>query len=158
MSSGMLAFNLNKPIYLASFIIHSESASGDDALVVSTAEADPGKYAPSDFVPQQQGMNEGTKNTSYDQLFASTDPHVLADKTQSVSEGLETVLTQTTIGKGASSIARQVEEDEALRTINDEMRSRRISKAQTEFEKNKAEAEVVLLKAHPLFPMYGKAQ
>ncbi|GJU04179.1 hypothetical protein Tco_1114517 [Tanacetum coccineum] len=107
LSSGMSAFNLNEPIYLASFIIHSESSSGDDALVVSTTEVNPGKSAPSDFVPQQQGMNEGTKNTSYDQLFASTDPHVLADKTQSVSEGLETVLTQPTIGKGASSIARQ---------------------------------------------------
>ncbi|GKC59818.1 hypothetical protein Tco_1087416 [Tanacetum coccineum] len=107
LSSGMSAFNLNKPIYSASFIIHSESALGDDALAVSTAEADPGKYAPSDFVPQQQGMNERTKNTSYDHIFAGTDPHVLADKTQSVSEGLETVLTQPTTGKGASSIDRQ---------------------------------------------------
>ncbi|GKB12830.1 hypothetical protein Tco_0846753 [Tanacetum coccineum] len=55
LSSGMSAFNLNKPIYSASFIIRSESASGNDALVVSTVKADPGKSAPSDFVPQQQG-------------------------------------------------------------------------------------------------------
>ncbi|GJX77380.1 hypothetical protein Tco_0324191 [Tanacetum coccineum] len=53
LSSGMSAFNLNEPIYLASFIIHSESASGNDASAVSTAEADPGKSTPSDFVPQQ---------------------------------------------------------------------------------------------------------
>ncbi|GJU08350.1 hypothetical protein Tco_1124780 [Tanacetum coccineum] len=134
LSSGMSAFNLNEPIYSASFIIHSESTSGDDALVVSTAKADPGKSAPSDFVPQQQGMNEGTKNTSYDQLFASTDPHVLADKTQSVSEGLETVLTQPTIGKGASSIARQVEEDKSSRTIKLEDLEKLMSSVQPSFK------------------------
>ncbi|GJT35053.1 hypothetical protein Tco_0925472 [Tanacetum coccineum] len=46
------------------------SASGNDASAVSTAEANPGNSAPSDFVPQQQGINEGTKNTSFDHLFA----------------------------------------------------------------------------------------
>ncbi|GKF68038.1 hypothetical protein Tco_0197717, partial [Tanacetum coccineum] len=46
LSSGMLAFNLNKSIYLASFIIHSEFASGNDASAVSTAKADPGNFAP----------------------------------------------------------------------------------------------------------------
>ncbi|GJU73318.1 hypothetical protein Tco_1264723 [Tanacetum coccineum] len=111
LSSGMSTFNLNKPIYSTSFIIHSESASGNDASAVSTAEADPGNSAPSDFVPQQQGMNEGTKNTSYDHLFTCTDPHVLADQTKYVSEGLKTVLTQPIIGKGASSVARQIEEE-----------------------------------------------
>ncbi|GKF82125.1 hypothetical protein Tco_0243781 [Tanacetum coccineum] len=40
-SSGMLAFNLNEPIYTASFIIHSESALKNDASAVSTAEVDP---------------------------------------------------------------------------------------------------------------------
>ncbi|GJS02393.1 reverse transcriptase domain-containing protein [Tanacetum coccineum] len=46
LSSCMSVFNLNEPIYLASFIIHSESTLGDDASAVSTAEADPGKSAP----------------------------------------------------------------------------------------------------------------
>ncbi|GJV34384.1 hypothetical protein Tco_1394784 [Tanacetum coccineum] len=165
LSSGMSAFNLNEPIYSASFIIYSESASGDDASTVSTAEVDPGISAP------------------------STDPHVLADKTQSVSEGLETVLTQPITRKWASSIARQVKEDEASRTINDEdeeadkvhattnvetedtsvpksssPRSSQIQeltnqvhilqsqKHKLELEKNKAEAEVALLKAQPSFP------
>ncbi|GJY44583.1 hypothetical protein Tco_0432796 [Tanacetum coccineum] len=61
LSSGMSAFNLNKPIYSASFIIHSKSVSGNDASAISTAEADPGKSSPRNFVPQQQCMNEGTK-------------------------------------------------------------------------------------------------
>ncbi|GJU13163.1 hypothetical protein Tco_1135559 [Tanacetum coccineum] len=82
-----------------------------DALASSKVEADPGNSAPNDFVPQQQVMNEGTKNTSYDHLFAGTDPHVLADQTKSVSEGLETVLTQPITGKGANSIASQIEEE-----------------------------------------------
>ncbi|GJU59416.1 hypothetical protein Tco_1237182 [Tanacetum coccineum] len=94
----MSAFHLNKPTYSASFIIHSESASGNDALAVSTTEADPGIFAPSDFIPQQQGMNEGTKNNSYDHLFACTGPHVLTDKTKSVSDGLEIVLTTPETG------------------------------------------------------------
>ncbi|GJS89375.1 hypothetical protein Tco_0772011 [Tanacetum coccineum] len=107
LNSGMSASNLNKPIYLASFIVHSESVSGCDASADSIAKADPRLSAPSNFVPQQQGMNEGTKNPSYDHLSVGTDPHVLADKTKSISEGLETVLTQPTTGKGVSFIARQ---------------------------------------------------
>ncbi|GJS34166.1 hypothetical protein Tco_0532548 [Tanacetum coccineum] len=63
------------------------------------------------------GMNEETKSTSYDHLFAGIDPHVLADQTQSISEGLETVLTQCTIDKGASNITKQIKDIEASRTI-----------------------------------------
>nr|GFA18878.1 hypothetical protein [Tanacetum cinerariifolium] len=40
LSSGMSALNLNKPIFSASFIIHSESASGHDVSADFTAEAD----------------------------------------------------------------------------------------------------------------------
>ncbi|GJR07777.1 hypothetical protein Tco_0790429 [Tanacetum coccineum] len=54
-----------------------------DASADSTTKADPELSAPSDFIPQQHGMNEGTKNNSYDHLFTGTDPHVLADKTKS---------------------------------------------------------------------------
>ncbi|GJV05487.1 hypothetical protein Tco_1343143 [Tanacetum coccineum] len=107
----MSAFNLNEPIYSISFIIHSESASRNYASAASTVEADPGNSAPSDFVPQQQGMNEGTKNTSYDHLFAGTDLHVIAYQTKSISEGLKIALTQPITGKGDSSIARQIEEE-----------------------------------------------
>ncbi|GJR83939.1 hypothetical protein Tco_0154724, partial [Tanacetum coccineum] len=91
--SGMSAFNLNKPIYSASFIVHSESALGNDDLAVSIAKVDPGKSA------------------------LSTDLYVLADQTKFVSEGLETVLTQPITGKGASSIARQVKKEETSSPI-----------------------------------------
>nr|GEU87233.1 hypothetical protein [Tanacetum cinerariifolium] len=75
LSSGMSALNLNKPIFFASFIIHSEAASGDDVSTDFTAEADPGLSAPNDSIPSQQGMDEGTKNTSYDHMSSGTDPH-----------------------------------------------------------------------------------
>nr|GEU70584.1 hypothetical protein [Tanacetum cinerariifolium] len=68
----------------ASFIIHSESASRNDASAASIAKANLEKSAP------------------------STDLHVLAYKTQSIIEGLEILLTQPTTGKRASSIARQI--------------------------------------------------
>ncbi|GJT15209.1 hypothetical protein Tco_0873915 [Tanacetum coccineum] len=60
--------------YTSSFIIHSEYASGNDTSGVSTVEADLGNSTP------------------------STDPHVLADKTKYVSDGLETVLATPKIG------------------------------------------------------------
>ncbi|GJV14960.1 hypothetical protein Tco_1360283 [Tanacetum coccineum] len=133
LSSGMSAFNLNDPIFSTSFIIHSEYALVNNASAVSTTEADPGNSAPSDFVPQQQGMNEGTKNTSYDHLLAGTDPYVLADQTKSVSEGLKTVLTQPIIGKGASSVARQIEE-ETSSSIKLEDLAKLVSHVQSSFK------------------------
>ncbi|GJW57820.1 hypothetical protein Tco_0104551 [Tanacetum coccineum] len=113
--------------------------------VISIADADPRKSAPSDFVPRQQG--------------------------------LETVLTQPTTGKGASSIARQVEEDEPSRTIKLEDLAKLVSSVQPSFkdldspeddpslllmthklelEKNKAKAEATLLKAQTSFPNMGQ--
>ncbi|GKC31907.1 hypothetical protein Tco_1039201 [Tanacetum coccineum] len=112
----MSAFNLNKPVF-TSFIVHSESASRCDASVDSTAEADPGLFAPNNSIPQQQGMDERTKNTSFDHMYASIYPHVLADQTKSVSKWLETLLTQPTTEKGASSTAIHGDKEEASNTI-----------------------------------------
>nr|GEV42845.1 putative reverse transcriptase domain-containing protein [Tanacetum cinerariifolium] len=85
-----------------------------------TAKADPGLSAPNNFIPLQQGMDEGTKNTSYDHIFAGTDSYVLADQTKSVSKGLETVLTQPTIEKGASSNVIHGDKEEAFTAIHDD--------------------------------------
>ncbi|GJT05225.1 hypothetical protein Tco_0839687 [Tanacetum coccineum] len=56
------------------------------------------------------------------------------DKTQSVSKGLETILTKHTTGKGASSIARNVKEDEASRTIKLEDLVKLMSSVQPSFK------------------------
>ncbi|GKC63050.1 hypothetical protein Tco_1095648 [Tanacetum coccineum] len=133
LSSGMSASNLIKSIYSASFIVHSKSVSGYDASANSTAKVDPGLSAPSDFLPQQQSMNEGTKNTSHGHLFASTDPHVLADQTKSISEGLETVLTQSITGKGASLVSRQIKEETSC-TIKLEDLAKLVSHVQLSFK------------------------
>ncbi|GJZ74708.1 hypothetical protein Tco_0639173 [Tanacetum coccineum] len=93
-----------------SFIVHSESASGNNASADSMAEADPGLSAP------------------------SIDPYVLADKTISVSEGLKTVLTSPITGKGASSIARQIEEEEASNIIKLEALAKLVSNVQPSFK------------------------
>ncbi|GJY94356.1 hypothetical protein Tco_0510717 [Tanacetum coccineum] len=119
----------------------------------STVEVDLGNSAPSDFVPQQQ------------------------DQTTSVSEGLETVLTQPITRKGVNSFARQIEE-ETSNTIKLEDLAKLVSHVQPSFkdldspeddpviivadsdedeyklelEKNKLKAEAALLKAQPSFP------
>ncbi|GJV37952.1 hypothetical protein Tco_1410429 [Tanacetum coccineum] len=118
---------------LASFIIHSESTSGNDASAASTTEVDPENSAPSDFVPQQQGMNEGTINTSYDHLFTGTNPHVLADQTKSVSKWFEIILTQPIIGKGANLVASQIKE-ETSSTIKLEDLAKLVSHVQPSFK------------------------
>ncbi|GKD49799.1 hypothetical protein Tco_1278775 [Tanacetum coccineum] len=69
------------------------SASGCDASVDSTADADPRKYAPNDPIPSQQGMDEGTKNYLIDHIFARTNSSVLVDKTKYVLDGLKTAHT-----------------------------------------------------------------
>ncbi|GJX19081.1 putative reverse transcriptase domain-containing protein [Tanacetum coccineum] len=51
LSSGMLAFSNLTPIYSASVIIHSESASGYDASADSTAEVDHETSTPNDSLP-----------------------------------------------------------------------------------------------------------
>ncbi|GJR75363.1 hypothetical protein Tco_0087728 [Tanacetum coccineum] len=144
-----------------SFIIHFECASGNDASAVSTAKADLGKSAPSDFVPQQQGMNEGTKNTSYDHLFAGTDPHVLTDKTKSVSEGS----SKTGVKCSANFKDLDSPEDDPIIVVDDSDEDEEADevhattnsqKHKLELEKNKAEAEAALLKAQPFFPNVGQ--
>ncbi|GJW43908.1 hypothetical protein Tco_0072707 [Tanacetum coccineum] len=67
LSSVISASNLHKPIYSASFIIHSESALGRDASADSTAEADPGNSAPYDSLPQQQDSLEDDPNIVVDE-------------------------------------------------------------------------------------------
>nr|GEX04486.1 retrovirus-related Pol polyprotein from transposon TNT 1-94 [Tanacetum cinerariifolium] len=63
---------------------------GCDALVDFIAEADSRIFAPNDFIPEQQGMDEGTQDYSLDYIFTGTNPSVLVDKTKSARDGLKT--------------------------------------------------------------------
>ncbi|GJW44282.1 hypothetical protein Tco_0073081 [Tanacetum coccineum] len=62
LSSGMSAFIHIEHVYSASFIFHSESASGCDVLADFTAEADFRKFAPHDYIPQQQDKTISTRD------------------------------------------------------------------------------------------------
>ncbi|GJV86208.1 hypothetical protein Tco_1530146 [Tanacetum coccineum] len=84
-----------------STIIHSESASEHDFIL----------FALKDSISQTIGDDEGPNKLSPDHLFVGTNPHVLVETTKSASEGLETILTQPTTGKGASDIAKKIKEE-----------------------------------------------
>ncbi|GKC26596.1 hypothetical protein Tco_1033890, partial [Tanacetum coccineum] len=83
-------------------VTSEESADPQLSSENSTAEVDPGKSAPSDFIPQQQG--------------------------------LETVLTQSIIDKGANNIAKQIEEVEASRIIKLEDQAKLMQNVQPSFK------------------------
>ncbi|GKA10059.1 hypothetical protein Tco_0689492 [Tanacetum coccineum] len=74
LSSGMPAFIHNKPVYSASFIIHSESTLGCDASADSTAKVDPEIPDPNDSIPQQQEVDkyEDTHATSHEEIKDSS--------------------------------------------------------------------------------------
>nr|GEV57888.1 hypothetical protein [Tanacetum cinerariifolium] len=131
-----------------------------------TAEVDPGISTPNDSIPPQQGMDEGTKNTSYDHISVGTDPHVLADQTKSVSEGLEiasSTIKLEDLAKLVSKIQPSFKdldspEDDPVIIVdesdeddpNAKTEDTSSQKHKLELEKNKAEA--ALLKAQPSFP------
>nr|GEV57531.1 ribonuclease H-like domain-containing protein [Tanacetum cinerariifolium] len=71
-SSSAMDSNLNQTSTFTLVVakIHKEDlqATGDPNSLGVTAEVDPGLSTPNDFIPQQQGIDEGTKNTSYNHI------------------------------------------------------------------------------------------
>ncbi|GKC78917.1 hypothetical protein Tco_1129691, partial [Tanacetum coccineum] len=65
----------------------SRETKGNDASTDFTTEADPEIFAPNDFVPYQQGPDEGSKNYTPDHTFTWSYPSVLVDKTKSAGDG-----------------------------------------------------------------------
>nr|GEU63399.1 hypothetical protein [Tanacetum cinerariifolium] len=163
------------------------------------AKADPGLSAPNDSIPPQQGMDEGTKNTSYDHISTCTDPHgasstsIHGDKEEASTaihgnkeEAFNTIKLED-IAKLVSQIqpsfkdlnspeddlviiVDESDEDEPNAKTKDTLVPRSSSprcsqiqeltnqvlilqsqKHKLKLEKNKAEAEVALLKAQPSF-------
>ncbi|GJS85520.1 hypothetical protein Tco_0752061 [Tanacetum coccineum] len=68
LGSGVSTSNLNKLIFLASFIIHSESTSGRDASADSTDEAGTGPNVLTDKTQSEASLG-GDKFTSSDEIF-----------------------------------------------------------------------------------------
>ncbi|GJW07435.1 hypothetical protein Tco_1569858 [Tanacetum coccineum] len=170
LSSGMSAFNLNKPIYSASFIIHSKSVSGNDASAISTAEADPGKSSPRNFVPQQQCMNEGTKKLymiTYLQvpthMLLQTKPYMLVkgwklsslnlEQEKGPAPLLDNFKYLDSLEDDPVIVVDDSDEDEEANEVHATTNSQ---KHKLELKKNKVKAEVALLKAQPSFPNVGQ--
>ncbi|GKE14801.1 hypothetical protein Tco_1422378 [Tanacetum coccineum] len=74
---------------------HPQLSSGHDALADSTAEVDLGISAPKDSISSKPGMDEGTKNYSFDHIFVGSNPSVLVDKTKNARDGLKTAHTDS---------------------------------------------------------------
>nr|GEX45335.1 putative DNA glycosylase At3g47830 [Tanacetum cinerariifolium] len=164
---SVISTSTTEPVYSASIVIHSESASGHDASAASTAEADRGKTDPNDLVSKQQGIDKGTKNFSFDHIIAGTNPHVLVDKSTYASEGLETLYD--VLKKKLEELSKLVQnmevdfmdlnspEDDAPIIIQDEEVHTEKDDAEKTLnhkmmkEKEEAETEAVLLKAKPSF-------
>nr|GEV68050.1 hypothetical protein [Tanacetum cinerariifolium] len=137
-------------------VTNEERANPQLSSVDFKAEADPGLSALNDYIPPQQ------------------------DQTKSVSEGLETVLAQPIIEKGASSTTIHGDKEEASTVIHgdkekasntikledlaklmsqiqpsfkdlDSLEDNHSQKHKLELEKNKAKAEDALIKAQPSF-------
>ncbi|GJV67556.1 retrovirus-related pol polyprotein from transposon TNT 1-94 [Tanacetum coccineum] len=150
-----------------------EGAHPQLSSVDSTAKANPDIYAPSDFVPQQRGMNEGTKNTSYDHIIAGSNPSVLVNKTKSARDGLKTAHTSTNEESRVDDITQKVKledlsdilkdtrsafftldspTDEPIIISDESEEDEESQKEELEHAKVKAEAEVASMKAKPLYP------
>ncbi|GKA74762.1 hypothetical protein Tco_0781064 [Tanacetum coccineum] len=68
---------------------------GHDALADSTAKADPGIFAPKDSISSKQDMDEGTKNYSFNHIFAGSNSSFLVDKTKSARDEIKTAHTDS---------------------------------------------------------------
>nr|GEV00867.1 hypothetical protein [Tanacetum cinerariifolium] len=121
LSSGMSAFNLNKPIFSASFIIYSESASGCKALADSIVEAEPRLYS-----LKLEDLLDILKDTR----SAFFTPDSLPDKPIIVSDESEK--------------EEEVEKDKDTKATSYNSQKEKLEKA-------KAEAEVASMKAKPLY-------
>ncbi|GJZ52569.1 retrovirus-related pol polyprotein from transposon TNT 1-94 [Tanacetum coccineum] len=78
--------------------------------------------------------NPKESNLSFDLKGYSNSDYASCNMDKKITSGLETILTQPITGKGASFIARQVEEDKALRTIKLEDLAKLVSSVQPSFK------------------------
>ncbi|GJU40522.1 hypothetical protein Tco_1193479 [Tanacetum coccineum] len=118
------------------------------------------KSASSYFIPQQQGVNEGTKNTSYVHLFAEASRIIklenLAKLVQNVQPSfkeLDSREDDPIIVVDDSDEDEDADKDGLHATLNIETED---ASHKLELEKNKVEAEVALLKAQPSFSNMGQ--
>nr|GFA41830.1 hypothetical protein [Tanacetum cinerariifolium] len=170
LSSGMSASYLKQPIFLVSFIIHSESALGRDASANSTAKADPGKSDPHDSIPQQQGRDKRSKNYTLDHIFADLsklveniptdfmnlesledDSIIVVDESKYEEDKDEGIHVDSDVETEDTLVPKPPSRSIQLKELIDQVLILQSQKRKLELEKNKVEAEVALLSAQPSF-------
>ncbi|GJV26376.1 hypothetical protein Tco_1379071 [Tanacetum coccineum] len=134
LSNGMSTFNLNDPIYSASFIIHSKSASGNNALAISIAEANPGKSAPRIEASSIARKVEEDEASNIIKL-----------------EDLAKLVSDVPCFKDLDS-----PKDDPVIAVNDSDKDKEDEAHQFQNPHFPFEAEVALLKAQPSFPNVGQ--
>ncbi|GJX00608.1 hypothetical protein Tco_0184521 [Tanacetum coccineum] len=146
---------LIEPVYSTSFHLHSESASGHDASVDSTAEADLENSAPNDFIPAQQ---DGLKTANTD---SCTNEESRADEIlkKIKLEDLSYLLKDTRYAfftpdslQDEPIIVSDESEEEVDEYKDTHATSHDSQKDELEQQKAKAKAEVASLKDRPLYP------
>ncbi|GKE27850.1 hypothetical protein Tco_1443234 [Tanacetum coccineum] len=176
LNSGMLAFNLNKPIYSASFIIHSESASRYDALADSIAEVDLVKSVPRlETVLTQSKIDKGASNIAKqikeEEASRTIKLEDLAKLVQNVEpsfKDLDSPEDKEDDKREEAHTTSNVETEDAsvpnpssprsvqLQELTNQVLIHQSQKHKLELEKNKAESEAGLLKDQPSFPNVGQ--
>ncbi|GJZ85456.1 hypothetical protein Tco_0650795 [Tanacetum coccineum] len=148
LSSGMSAFSNLKPIYSASVIVHSVSASEYDASAYSTAEADPRESGPNDSLPPQQVILQNqVKKSSFREIkledLAKLVPNVKTDfkDLDSLEDDPIIVVADTSIPPSPRSIL--------IQELINQVLLPQSQKHTLETEKTKVEAEIAQLKAQP---------
>ncbi|GJS52103.1 hypothetical protein Tco_0625465 [Tanacetum coccineum] len=157
LSYGMSAFTFIEPVFSASYISHSESASGNDASADFTTEADPEISAPNDYVPHQQGPDEGSKYYTPDHTFVGTNPSILIYTTKSVGDGSQTVhsISGTKVDTRTAFRDDEHQDNEpfiALEESSEENVERNKDTHKLKQEKQKAAAKIATFKAQFVFP------
>ncbi|GJT60552.1 hypothetical protein Tco_1004085 [Tanacetum coccineum] len=142
LNSGMSTFNINEPIYTSSFIIHSESASGNDASIVSIAEADPGNSTPSILYLNNK--------PSFKDLDSPEDDHVIIIEESNEEENDEIHATKNVKTKDTLVPKSSSPKSSLIQELTNQVLILQSQNHKLELENNKAEA--ALLKAQPSFP------
>ncbi|GJS80186.1 hypothetical protein Tco_0730067 [Tanacetum coccineum] len=141
----------------ASYISHSESASGNDASADFTTEADPEIFDPNDYVPHQQGPDEVSKYYTPDHTFAGTNPSILVYTTKSMGDGSQTVHSISSIKVDTRTAFRDDEHQDnepfiAPEESSEENVERNKDTHKLEQDKQKAATKIATLKAQSVFP------
>ncbi|GJV95422.1 hypothetical protein Tco_1546999 [Tanacetum coccineum] len=159
---SVVSVSTTEPLFTASIIIYSESASGHDASTDSTPEADVRISALKDLLSQQQGNEEGTQNYLIDHIITGNEKEASNElefdispeftSSDDVNEEIKVEdLSKLVKNVGIKTMTLDsLEDDHPFIVITDEDEESHTIKLKK--EKAAAEAEAAFLSAQPSYP------